>query len=530
LAEIVQATGDGPRALALCTESRSLLNEQDDSRTIAHLLLIEGQAAEAAGDMATARTCYDSSRRLFEGGGDRMGIARTVLRLSTIAMSEGDARAARPLLEIYVSLTNDPPWPRRNAMGICLRDAALAAHEWGRSIALLEGDLAQFRQADDARGITIALRLLGTMLIDGGVTDPAVDYLHEGLLRASELDDKLSMLSFLVGFTRVAMQRDQRSEAAQLCGASEALATALGAGYIATRMWPSDRMRYRQTIADIHSRLDDPNLAAAWTTGRGLVSEAAVEVALEFVAIPFSGIDSAASETAPAIDDETGRDELEAFAYTVSHDLRAPLRAISGYTSILQEDYAAALDVQGQDVIATIQNETGRMAELLDDLIAFARIGYTSLHTETVDMTHLAANVFADLTRSEDRMRIAFQIDRLPPTVGDASMLRQVWVNLLGNAVKYSGKRPRAVITIEGVQERDASVYKVQDNGAGFDMAHVDKLFGVFQRLHSESEFPGTGVGLAIVQRIIERHGGRIWAESVLDQGATFWFRLPKEH
>ncbi|MCB9419491.1 MAG: PAS domain S-box protein [Ardenticatenaceae bacterium] len=219
--------------------------------------------------------------------------------------------------------------------------------------------------------------------------------------------------------------------------------------------------------------------------------------------------------------------ELEAFSYSVSHDLRAPLRAIDGYTRILVEDYEPALDTEGQRVCAVIHHQTKQMGELIDDLLTFSRLNRIDMHTAPIDMTKLAASAFQELTAQGDRARIDFQIDELPPAMGDRALIRQVWFNLLSNAIKFSSKREQAVIEVGGRQDDQEIVYIVRDNGAGFDMQYADKLFGVFQRLHGEREFPGTGVGLAIVQRIIHRHGGRIWAESELEQGATFTFTLP---
>jgi PAS domain S-box-containing protein len=225
---------------------------------------------------------------------------------------------------------------------------------------------------------------------------------------------------------------------------------------------------------------------------------------------------------------EAANKELEAFAYSVSHDLRAPLRAIDGYTRILVEDYEATLDAEGQRVCAVIRNETRRMGQLIDDLLAFSRMGRTAMQMAPVDMTALARAVFDNLCAPDDRTRVVFDLAPLPPALGDPTLLRQVWANLLGNALKFSAKREQATIEVGCREEGEENIYWVRDNGAGFDMRYIDKLFGVFQRLHSEREFSGTGVGLAIVQRVIWRHGGRVWAESDVDQGATFYFTLPR--
>jgi PAS domain S-box-containing protein len=220
--------------------------------------------------------------------------------------------------------------------------------------------------------------------------------------------------------------------------------------------------------------------------------------------------------------------ELEAFSYSVSHDLRAPLRAINGYTRILVEDYTAMLDEEGKRICNIITSEAQHMGELIDDLLSFSRLSRKQIMPAKVDMKALASSVYGELTHPSERERIDFRIGKLPAAEGDPSLLHQVWVNLISNAIKFSSKKERAAIEV-GTKKSDAeNIFFVRDNGAGFDIQYVDKLFGVFQRLHSEDEFEGTGVGLAIVQRIVQRHGGRVWAEGNVDKGATFYFSLPR--
>jgi PAS domain S-box-containing protein len=224
---------------------------------------------------------------------------------------------------------------------------------------------------------------------------------------------------------------------------------------------------------------------------------------------------------------EAANRELEAFAYSVSHDLRAPLRAIDGYTRILLEDYESMLDPEGKRVCAVICESARRMGQLIDDLLAFSRLGRVVMQVSPIDLEALARSVFLELTPAGGRDRVDFRVGPLLPAEGDPRLIRQVLTNLLSNAAKFSSKQERAVIEIDSMQGTDETIYFVRDNGAGFDMAYAAKLFGVFQRLHSEKEFPGTGVGLAIVQRVIHRHGGRVWAESRMGEGATFYFTLP---
>jgi PAS domain S-box-containing protein len=226
---------------------------------------------------------------------------------------------------------------------------------------------------------------------------------------------------------------------------------------------------------------------------------------------------------------EAANNELEAFAYSVSHDLRAPLRAIDGYSKILIEDFATHLDEEGKQVCAVISNEANRMGQLIDDLLAFSRVSRVELQVVPVDMTALVRSIYQKLIEPEKAERIKFHLATLPQALADPNLIQQVWTNLLANAIKFSRQQQPALIEVGGTQDGQEITYWVRDNGAGFDMRFVGKLFGVFQRLHSEHEFEGTGVGLAIVQRVIQRHGGRVWAVGEVDRGATFSFTLPLE-
>jgi len=219
--------------------------------------------------------------------------------------------------------------------------------------------------------------------------------------------------------------------------------------------------------------------------------------------------------------------ELEAFSYSVSHDLRAPLRAIIGYSQLILEDYAVRLDTEGQRLLGVIAAEALRMSQLIDDLLTFSGLGRQRVQMTDVDMTALALSAFQSLIATHLPKAPQLNIKTLPPARGDSAMLRQVFVNLLDNAIKFSRVRKDATIEIGGSCDQDQNVYYVKDNGVGFDEKYIAKLFGVFQRLHAEEEFAGTGVGLALVQRIILRHGGKVWAGSKLGEGATFYFAIP---
>lgn len=223
---------------------------------------------------------------------------------------------------------------------------------------------------------------------------------------------------------------------------------------------------------------------------------------------------------------EASNKELESFSYSVSHDLRAPLRAVDGFARMLEEDAAGQLDQEGLRKLQVIRSNTRNMGRLIDELLEFSRLGRKELTDGHLDMAGLAQAAFKDASAAALN-QVTLTLDDLPPARGDITLIKQVWFNLLANACKFSAKREQASIVINGSSDGVTLSYSIRDNGAGFDMRYYNKLFGVFQRLHRVSEFEGTGVGLAIVHRIVTRHGGRIWAEGVVGEGAVFHFTLP---
>jgi signal transduction histidine kinase len=218
--------------------------------------------------------------------------------------------------------------------------------------------------------------------------------------------------------------------------------------------------------------------------------------------------------------------ELEAFNYSVSHDLRSPLVTIDSFSHILWEEYSARLDDQGRETLGIIQASVRKMSRLIEDLLAFSRLGYHKVELSNIDMEELVKSVFDELKLAVPDRKLQLIVKSLPPARGDQAMMRQVFANLLANAIKFTRDKETAVIEVGGRAEADHHVYYVEDNGVGFDMRYVDKLFGIFQRLHSSDEFEGTGAGLAIVERIIRRHGGRVWAEGAHNVGATFYVTI----
>ncbi|MEH2045389.1 sensor histidine kinase [Nostoc sp.] len=223
---------------------------------------------------------------------------------------------------------------------------------------------------------------------------------------------------------------------------------------------------------------------------------------------------------------EATNKEMEAFSYSVSHDLRAPLRSIDGFSQALLEDYADKLDALGQNYLQRVRAATQRMAQLIDDLLNLSRLTRSEMHCEKVDLSALVEAIATELHKTQPERQVEFIITPGLVANGDAHLLRIVLENLLGNAWKFTGKHQKARIEFGLLLQDDTHVYFVRDDGTGFDMAYVEKLFGAFQRLHAMTEFEGTGIGLATVQRIVHRHGGRVWAESTVEQGATFHFTL----
>ncbi len=220
--------------------------------------------------------------------------------------------------------------------------------------------------------------------------------------------------------------------------------------------------------------------------------------------------------------------ELESFSYSVSHDLRAPLRAVHGYAQMLAEDYGTQMDAEANRIIGSIMNNAKKMGSLIDDLLSFSRLGRRELVKMNMKMWDTVENLCTELNDNpETQAKVKFIVHPLAPAYADSVTIKQVWINLISNALKYSRARDKIIIEIDSKADANEVVYSIRDNGVGFDMKYVDKLFGVFQRLHSDDEFEGTGVGLAIVKRVISKHGGRVWAEGEIDKGATFFFSLP---
>ena len=225
---------------------------------------------------------------------------------------------------------------------------------------------------------------------------------------------------------------------------------------------------------------------------------------------------------------EAAYKELETFSYSISHDLRTPLVVIGGFSRVLLEKYSNHLDAKGQRFLSIIHSDAHKMLQLIDDLLTFSRSERQQMEQSDIDMGELAKAVFEELKSSVPEQTLRLDIKTLPPALGDQSMIRQVFVNLLSNAIKFTRPKGAGVIQIGCRVKENQNIYCVKDNGVGFDMRYVDELFGVFQRRHNVEEFEGTGIGLAIVQRIIQRHGGQVWAEGEVNKGAAFYFTLPR--
>jgi len=224
---------------------------------------------------------------------------------------------------------------------------------------------------------------------------------------------------------------------------------------------------------------------------------------------------------------ETANKELEAFAYSVSHDLRAPLRAIDGFSRFVLEDYKEKLDDEGKRLLNIIRTNTQKMDHLITDLLALSRVSRTGMSLSRIDMTTLVNSMYHEIASPEIQQKFIFLVEPLPDAFGDPILMRQLWSNLISNAIKYTLPKEERRIEIGSRAEGGMNVYYIKDTGVGFNPDYMHKLFGLFQRLHNAEEFEGTGVGLSIVRRIIHRHGGKVWAEGKVNEGATFWFSLP---
>ncbi len=304
-------------------------------------------------------------------------------------------------------------------------------------------------------------------------------------------------------------------------------------------------------IALLRAALDvDPNLVGIIMTGEGTIGtavEAMKTGALDYILKPFKlsvilpvlsralavrrlRLENAELERRVrerTADLEAANKELEAFSYSVSHDLRAPLRAIGSFSHILFEEHATHLSPDAQNLLSRVTANTRRMERLIEDLLRFSRLGRQPLAKQPINIAPLVREVLEELHKEQGDRRINVQVGDLPDCVGDPSLLKQVFVNLLSNAFKYTRQQETASVEVGYQAQEGEGVYFVRDNGVGFDMNHAGKLFGVFQRLHRADEFEGTGVGLSIVQRILQRHGGRIWVHAAVNSGATFYFTIP---
>jgi two-component system, sensor histidine kinase and response regulator len=300
----------------------------------------------------------------------------------------------------------------------------------------------------------------------------------------------------------------------------------------------------------------DPQLVGIVMTGHGTIDSAVAAMksgALDFILKPFDlnvilpvlaraisvrrlRLENAALLTrvaertqaleAAVRDLQRANQELDAFARSVSHDLRAPLRLIDGFAQALREDFASSWPAQARAHLSAIASSAHRMSQLIEDLLRFARLARQPLELQPVDTTALFQEVFNELTQAEPKPNVTVRLSPLPVVSADPALLRQVVANLLSNALKFTRHRVDSCVEIRGERTADECIYCIADNGIGFDMRHAEKLFGVFQRLHGTEDFEGTGVGLSIVQRIVERHGGRVWAESEPNRGARFYFAL----
>ena len=319
-------------------------------------------------------------------------------------------------------------------------------------------------------------------------------------------------------------QRVQRANSAALhwLGVRSIEAAGMAVADLLSRLPPDLRAAVAQAMGEPQAATDLPASAGWQVHLRNLADEDSIEGLRHWVLVlmPIARIDPAALAA-------DGGADSESFSYTVSHDLRAPVRVVEGFTKILKEDYGRQLDRIGNDHLDRVLGAAARMNSMIDALLALAQLSSRPLSRQPVNLSQLAAYVVEDLRRQAPERRVAIHVEGGLLAQGDPTLLRVLLENLIGNAWKYSVRARNAQIWLERGEHAGQAVFTVRDNGAGFDMRFADRLFGVFQRLHSASDFPGTGIGLATVRRIVVRHGGEIWAESVVDQGSSFHFTLP---
>jgi len=302
------------------------------------------------------------------------------------------------------------------------------------------------------------------------------------------------------------------------------------------RLWHAESARYRfvslravpvingdgNTAADTNSQ--DNQEAQEWI---GSITDIDDRRKAEFEVLTLNmELERRVSERTAQL--EIANKDLESFSYSVSHDLRAPVRAVAGFSAILRNTQGDELGAESRRLLDIISSEANRMGMLIDDLLSFSRLGRQAMQMRNMDMGQLVQKTFEQLNLEQSGPPLQFRLGQLPQAEGDRTLLGQVWANLLSNALKFTAKREEAMIEVGAISDDEKFTFFVRDNGAGFDPRYKDKLFGVFQRLHGTSEFAGNGVGLALVQRIIHRHGGRVWAEGKPDAGATFYFTLPR--
>lgn len=258
-----------------------------------------------------------------------------------------------------------------------------------------------------------------------------------------------------------------------------------------------------------------------------LIDGAALSASKETIKHQSDELDLARHALSLRAELEAANKELETFSYSVSHDLRSPLRAINGFAKALIEDYGSTMPEEARRYLLNIENGALRMGALIDDLLSFSRLSRLDLTRTNVDMNAMVHGVWNELAQERVDRDVDFNSPQLPGIEADRALIKQVLINLLSNALKFTSQREKTIVSISFTSSDTETIFCVHDNGVGFDVRYADKLFGPFQRLHKAKDFPGTGIGLALVQRIVHRHGGRVWAESELDKGASFYFSIP---
>jgi signal transduction histidine kinase/Tfp pilus assembly protein PilF len=558
---IYEEQGDYAKAIDYHTRSLTIKEEVKDKRGIASSLHNIGVIYKQQGDYAIALSYYTRSLTIREEIGDKKGIASSLNNIGSIYREQGDS--AKTLDYFTRSFAFREEIGDKQGIAASLNNIGLVhkdLDEYAKAIDSFTSSLTIFKEIGSKQGIAISLNNIGNVYKEQGNYHSAIKYNTRAISIAQEVGTVVEISNAAHALYESYKATGKNKQALEMyelyvtirdsINSEENQREVIRQGY----KFEYEKQALADSIAYVEvQKVQEVKLEKSEKRQLALIG--GLVLFIVFSVFIFFGYrqKSRSNKLLNSLNDEIKQSykklsvqaehlqiskkklqmankELEAFSYSVSHDLRAPLRAINGFTSILMDEYVENLDDEGKRIGDIIQQNAKKMGQLIDDLLNFSRLGRHELTPLNIDMKNMVKAIYDEVTTSDEKKRISFSIADIPEAIGDPTMFQQVWANLISNAVKYSSNRKKAVISVSAQSEDDnIIIYCIKDNGAGFNMDYSDKLFGVFQRLHSENEFPGTGVGLALVQRIIHRHKGKIWAEAEVDKGAAFYFSLPKQ-